>query len=182
MRVFAFMRDTRGAAAAEMALMLPLLLILMFVGFEAGHYFYTEHKIIKAVREGARFGGRLPFESNGFDCAASGGPTAFIALTDPGLTNVQKVTVYGIPDPVLNDPDPELEDRPRISGWEIDDVTVEYKCDSSITTGLYRYQQSGAPIVRVIAQADYPSLFEQLGLIDSSAIVQASAEAAVMGQ
>lgn len=174
MRVFAFMRDTRGAAAAEMALMIPLLLIFMFAGFEAGHYFYTEHKIIKAVREGARYGGRLPFES--FGCATAGGSENFIPMADPA--DVQEVTVFGLP----QDPDALEPDAPRISGWEIGEVTVEYKCDSSITTGLYRYQLSGAPIVRVIAQADYPSLFEQLGLIDSSAIVQASAEAAVMGQ
>ena len=172
MRVFAFMRDTRGAAAAEMTLMIPLLLIFMFVGFEAGHYIYTEHKIIKAVREGARYGGRLPFES--FGCATAGGSENFIPMADP--TDVQEVTVFGMPQ------DPAEPDAPRISGWEIGEVTVEYKCDSSINTGLYRYQQSGAPIVRVIAQADYPSLFEQLGLIDSAAIVQASAEAAVMGQ
>ena len=36
-----FLSDTRGAAAVEMALMLPLLLALLFVGFEGGYFLWN---------------------------------------------------------------------------------------------------------------------------------------------
>ena len=51
-------RDSRGAAAAEMALVLPLLLVILFGSLELGNYFMNEHTLIKAVRDGARFAGR----------------------------------------------------------------------------------------------------------------------------
>ena len=47
--------DRRGAAAAEMALVTPLLLVILFGAVELGNYFYNEHIVVKAVRDGARF-------------------------------------------------------------------------------------------------------------------------------
>lgn len=157
-----FMRDARGAAAAEMALMLPLLLILMFVGFESGHYFYTEQKVIKAVREGARYGGRLPWSN--FPC---GGATDAAAVSQ-----IQQVTRTGTVSGT----------NPRVPGMALDDITVSHRCDTNFTDkGIFKGTTGGAPVVLVQAQTGYNSLFEQLGLIDSSSIVQASAEAAVNG-
>ena len=52
-------RDTRAAAAVEMALILPMAFALLFTTMEAGYYFQTEHKAIKYVREGARYASRL---------------------------------------------------------------------------------------------------------------------------
>ena len=43
--------DQSGSAAAELALSLPLLLILMFGSFEVGNYFLSEHVVQKAVRD-----------------------------------------------------------------------------------------------------------------------------------
>lgn len=161
-RLRIFMRDVRGAAAAEMALMLPLLLILMFVGFESGHYFYTEQKVIKAVREGARYGGRLPFAN--YPCGGTINSTA--------VSQIQQVTRTGTVSGTI----------PRVPGMALTDITVTHRCDSNFTDdGIFRGTTGGAPVVLVSAQTGYNSLFEQLGLIDSSAIVQASAEAAVNG-
>jgi Flp pilus assembly protein TadG len=42
-------RNENGAAGAEMALMVPLLVILMFGSFEMGNFFWNEHKVVKAV-------------------------------------------------------------------------------------------------------------------------------------
>lgn len=157
-----FLRDTRGAAAAEMALMLPLLLILMFAGFEAGHYFYTEQKVIKAVREGARYGGRLPWSN--FPC---GGGTDAAAISQ--IRQVTRTGTIG-------------GTNPRVPGMTLANITVSHRCDASFTDdGIFKGTTGGAPVVLVHAQASYNSLFEQLGVIDSSAIVQASAEAAVNG-
>ena len=41
-----FLRDARGAAAAEMALMLPLLVVMLFVTFEGGYFLWNEHKVV----------------------------------------------------------------------------------------------------------------------------------------
>ena len=43
--------DQTGAAAVEMVLLVPLLLVLLFGGLEAGHFIWTEHKLIEGVRE-----------------------------------------------------------------------------------------------------------------------------------
>jgi len=168
----AFLPSQSGAAASEMALVLPLLLAIMFGGFEAGHYFYTEHKIIKAVREGARYAGRLGFTGAGYSCQTAGGPTAWTAAGNPSLSNTRAVTVYGTTD---------TTGSPRIRNWALTDVTVEYQCNSAFTGGIYSAQASGGPVVRVTATASYPSLFSQLGFIDGSAQVNASAQAPVNG-
>ena len=165
----AFLRDMRGSAAVEMALMIPLLLILMFVGFEAGHYFYTEHKVIKSVREGARYGGRLPWGN--FPCA--GAPTGWSELADSTTKlRIQTVTLTGTTDGTM----------PRVPGMAKADISVRYRCDPSYAgKGIFKGTTGGAPILLVQASAGYSSLFEQLGFLDSSFHVQASAEAVVSG-
>lgn len=154
----AFKRHQGGAAAAEMALVLPLLLIIMFGGFEAGHYFYTEQKIIKAVRDGARYAGRLPFSE--FTCAGT-----------TRTADIQEVTRTGL----------LSGGTPLISGWENSDISVDVGCDATATDGIFTSLTGGARIVTVTATAAYPSLFETLGFIDSNASVNASAQAVVMG-
>ena len=158
----AFLRDTHGSAAVEQALILPLLLILTFVGFEAGHYFYTEQKIIKAVREGARYGGRLSFTN--FQC---GQPTNATAVSQ-----IQNVTRTGT----------TTGTKARVVGLELGDITVTHRCDANFAnSGIFKGTTGGAPIVLVYARTNYNSIFEALGLMDSTAIVQASSEAVVNG-
>lgn len=161
-RLVDFLRDTRGAAAAEMALMTPLMLVLMFVGFEAGHFFYTEQKVIKAVREGARYAGRLPFTN--FQCGQTTNATA--------VTQIQRVTQTGTVTGTV----------PRVYGLEANDITVTHRCDTDfVDAGIFKGTTGGAPVVLVQARTNYNSLFEALGLVDSSFFVQASAEAVVNG-
>lgn len=50
-----FAADQHGSSAAEFALTLPLLLILLFVGIDAGRYIYDSNRIEKATQFGARF-------------------------------------------------------------------------------------------------------------------------------
>lgn len=59
-----------GSAATEMALIVPFLLAILFGSVELGNYFYNEHKIIKAVRDGARYAARQQF-SNYAACTGS---------------------------------------------------------------------------------------------------------------
>ena len=86
-RLISLWRDRNGAAAAEMALVAPLLLILMFGSFEVGKFFWDEHLVTKAVRDGARFAARQSFAS--MPC---GGP----ATNEAQIRNVVR---YGNPAP-----------------------------------------------------------------------------------
>lgn len=169
MNVRTFLRDTNGASAAEMALILPLLLVLMFGPFELANYFWTEHKVVKGVRDGARFASRLGFVN--YTCSD---------LTNATLeTQVQEVTRTG-----------------RISGgtatitdWENEDVVVEVSCadaaldgsgDAVVRTGIYTGMDN-APIVTVSTTVTYTSLFQTLGFNTTGLTVSATSQAAVMG-
>jgi Flp pilus assembly protein TadG len=157
----AFKRHQGGAAAAEMALMIPLLLLIMFGGFEAGHFFYNEQKIIKAVRDGARFAGRQNFGE--YTCPSG--------INQATKTLIQEKTRTGH----------LANGTPLISGWtENEDITVIVACPGN-TNGIFVGAPGGARVVTVNATASYPSLFGTLGLIDSTRSVNASAQAVVMG-
>src|SRR3546814_5805509 len=67
---FRLLKDCSAAAAAEMALVTPLLLALMLGAFELGKYFLDEHVVAKAVRDGARYAGRRAFSDYG-GCAVA---------------------------------------------------------------------------------------------------------------
>ena len=132
-----FVRNERGVAGAEMALMLPLLMILMFGSFEMGHFFWTQHTLTKAVRDGARFAARQPFAL--FNCAAGTISGAALAqYSGLSLTEaVQNVTVYGQP----------TEGTAKVKDWDITEVEVEISCaasavdgsgDTNVETGLYQ--------------------------------------------
>ncbi|MBX7541291.1 TadE/TadG family type IV pilus assembly protein [Qipengyuania sphaerica] len=157
-----FLRDTRASAATEMALMLPLLLLLMFGGFEAGAYFFAEQKVIKAVREGARYAGRQPFAS--FPCGGTADATT--------IAQIQQVTLTGT----------VTGSAPRVPGMALGDIEVTHRCDASFDSqGIFAGTTGGAPVVLVRARSGYPSLFAGIGLIDDSFTVGAGAEAVVSG-
>jgi Flp pilus assembly protein TadG len=47
-----------GASAVELAIVLPLFLLLVVGGMDLGHMYYIEHVVTTASREGARFGAK----------------------------------------------------------------------------------------------------------------------------
>ena len=63
MRGVSLLRSRRGSAAAEMALVSPLLAVLMIGSVELGNFFYNEHILMKAVRDGARYAARQNFSN-----------------------------------------------------------------------------------------------------------------------
>jgi len=159
-----WLHDRRGSAAAEFALALPMMLALLFGGFEAGHFFWTEHKLVKAVRDGARFASRLPVDDfcNGAN-----------ADLDPDAeAMIQNVTATGV----------LADGNAKVPGWDPGDVVVTPGCQQFVATGIYTGLGSAGPMVKVSTGAvTYPSLFNGLGFIDSSIQMSAEASAAVVG-
>lgn len=164
-RKTSLLSDQNGAAAVEMALVLPFLLALMFMGLEGAHYLYTEHQIVKGVRDGARFAARHEFSN--YSCGSSTVP-AGLETTIKNVTIYGKISVSGT-------------DKPRVSTWTAADTSVSVSCPATaVNTGIYE-DLTNAPRVTVSATVSYPSLFGTLGALTSSFKVHASDQAAVMG-
>lgn len=162
-----------GAAAAEMALALPLLLTLLFGSIEVGNYFYNEHKLLKGVRDGARYAARQRFSNF---TACSGTPTGTV-FADTKLI-VQKGTL-----------DATAQDL--LPNWGGASFNVTTSCTASLTDatggtlshgGIYANATTGAPTVLVSASLPYRPLFVMaFGVQDDSLSLNATQSAAVAG-
>ncbi len=160
-----FLSDPSGASAAELALMLPLLLVLLFAGVEGGHFIWTQHKLTEAVRDGARYASRLPVEAY---CIAGSPVTSAGTIAD-----IKRVTRTG-----------QLATGGAVAvpGWSEDEVAVEVACAAFVDTGIYDDLDTAGPIVTVRAHSvAYPSLFGRLGVIDPTITMTARSSAAVIG-
>lgn len=154
-----FLRDQAGAAAAEMALILPLALALIFAMMEGGHFLWSQHKVVKGVRDAARYAGRLDFSN--YSC-----PSTFSGST----ATIQNLARTG-----------QLSGgTAKVPGWVNGDVTVSVSCSTG-QTGLYDVIGGNAPKVKVSAAVAYPSLFGALGFTNSAITMRAEAESPVMG-
>jgi len=159
--------DPAGAAAAEMAMVTPLLILLMFGTFELGHFFLSEHVVQKSVRDAARYAARLPL-------------TKFPSCGDPSgedLEKIQRVARTGHPD--------EGGAPQRLQGWTANGMTtVTVTPDTSgIYEGIYTDFPcpSGVPIVTVSASVPYPTLFGALGLGGPTLQLNAQSQTALFG-
>lgn len=159
---FSLFRSERGSAAVELALVLPMTLALIFGGFEAGNYMLTQHKVIKGVRDGARYAARLSFDN--YDCASGNISTA-------AQDDIIAVTRSGQPDG---------DGMVRVRGWDAAEVSVSLSCDDTTSTGIYA-DLGSAPRVLVATRVPYPSILGTLGFDTSGTVVRAQAQAAVMG-
>jgi Flp pilus assembly protein TadG len=158
-------RENSGAAAAEMALVLPLLITVLFGSFEIGHFFYSAHIANKGVRDGARYAARQNFTLLGCGPSVADGPTDI---------RIKEVTRTGQP----------ANGTPRIFGWDNGEVTVTVTCTTTgsfATAGIYTGLIGGARKVEVSAAVPYPSLFRYIGINSSALTINARSEAAVMG-
>ena len=158
--------DRRAAAAAEMALVMPLLLLLMFSSVELGNYFMNEHRLTEAVRNGARFAARQSF-SNYTACSGTPGGTV--------ESDTRNVVMNGY-----------------VSGGTVitpniqaSDVTVSTSCMTSAggqtMTGIYTGRANGAQIVTVAASVNYRPVLSAFGFTGIGFKLNAKSEAAVAG-
>ncbi len=145
-----------------MALVTPFLMLLMFGSFELGKYFWDNHIITKAVRDGARYASRQAFSN--FDCVADT-VAAGVETRTQNLTRTNTLDGSGVV---------------RLAGWTNAMITVSVTCDDS---GDYSSIYSGmeVPVVTVTADVPYTSLFGSLGFTDATFQLRAQSEAPVMG-
>jgi len=59
------LRSERGAIAVELAILLPVFLLLVFGIMDFGHAFYMKQMVSNASREGARYGTRYTTDTTG---------------------------------------------------------------------------------------------------------------------
>lgn len=172
-RAARLLRDRRGAAAAEMALVAPLLCAILIGSVELGSYFYNEHILTKAVRDGARYAARQSFTyyESGGSCANP---------TDAAMIGNVRALVRTSLLAAGNDRFPDIQDG---------DITLTAVCTATVSgqsmSGIYRGRTgstAGAPIVRVSAIVDYePVIGAAFGFSGVGLKLNAKQEAAVMG-
>lgn len=174
MRRRSIMRDRKGAAAVEMALVTPLLLIIMFGSAEVGNYFYNEHLLTKAVRDGARYAARQNFS---YYSTCTGTPTGTVEADTRNLVKTGYVTGTG----------------DRLAAWNANTITLTTSCKATETatapgstqqnmTGIYRGSTTGAPIVTVAVTVPYtPIIGQAFGFSGSGLTLNATQQAAVTG-
>jgi Flp pilus assembly protein TadG len=158
-----FIADDRAAAATEMALSVPLLAGLIFGSLELGTYFWAEHKLIKAVRDGARYAARQPY-----DDYPSCTPSSGLIDETRNVTRTGQIANGG---------------TPRLGYWtDPATITVTADCDHPGTyAGVYDLSPIGAPVVTVAASVPFPSMFGTLGIMNVNLEINARAEAPVYG-
>jgi Flp pilus assembly protein TadG len=162
-------RDRRAAAAAEMAMVTPLLMIVMFGSLELGKYFLDEHVVVKAVRDGARFAARQNFAT----MPCNGSPTNEAQIKN--LVQYGKVAATDA-------------DQPRLQYWTNPaTITVTVECydnsgdeDERVYRGIYS-ERATVPQVTVSASVPYQPLVGSIGFNALGLSVNASNQAPVFG-
>jgi Flp pilus assembly protein TadG len=148
-------------------MILPLLIVLLFGGTEAGNFVWTQHKLTEGVRNGVRYASRL-----NIDRVCNG---ATSVLADPELSNIKSITRTGRTGTGFNG---------TVRGWTNAMVTVTVSCQAFVNTGIYTDMPGvvAGPIVTVRAtNVPYPTLFKLLGNLPGSIRLNARASTAVIG-
>ena len=165
------LRDRRASAAAEMALVLPMLLILLFGSIELGNYFRSEHILLKAVRGGAVYAARQDIAIN-YDCAG-GLPTVPVDVLNDTKTLVRTGALGGGTDLL-----PLWSDGSTSFTMTVDCVTA---AGGTTLQGLYIVNGGQVPVLTVSADLPYSSVLGTLGLVSPGLRLKAGQQAAVSG-
>lgn len=159
-------RHSGGSAAVEMALVMPLLLILMFGSLELGNYFMNEHTLVKAVRDGARFAARQSFANY---TACTGSPDAAVVSATQNLVMNGALGGGTIITPNI----------------QATDIGVTTSCMTEAAAqpmaGIYTGRTDGAQIVTVTASVAYRPVASAFGFSGSGLRLNAMSQAAVTG-
>ena len=168
-------RSTGAAAAAEMALVTPLLVLILFGSVELGNYFMDEHILLKGVRNGARFAARQAFSQyNGCSSTVANVPSS---LRDDTKLLVRKGTLSNSSTDLLPN---------WTAGTAIFTVTMTCSTTAGSTTlgGIYGGNSVGtsgvAPAVLVTAKLPYRPIVAS-SVLGSTVFLNAAQQAAVTG-
>lgn len=159
-RLAPFRRDQRGAAAAEMALILPLALALLFTMFEGAYYMICEHRVVKGVRDAARYAARLDLSN--YAC-----PGATFSGSVPTIQNLARTGALS-------------GGTAAVPGWVNSNVAIAVTCASG-QGGIYASSGGYAPRITVTSRVTYPSLMSTLGFTASTTYIAATAQSPVVG-
>lgn len=170
MRQFAhhFLKHSGGTAAAEMAMVGPLVILLIFSAMELGNLFYNQHLLSKAVRDGARYAARQPFSAYDMGACAM---SSDAETRTRRLVRTAQLAAAGAPS--------------RLPNWnEADEpmtIDINVVCDTSGTyTGVYMQNGNVATAVTVEASVPYTPLIG-ISFALSSMNLTAQSQAAVAG-
>lgn len=162
------LKRNSGNAAAEMALVAPLVVLLLFGAMELSNLFYNQHLLSKAVRDGARYAARQPFTAYDMGtCSMSGDAEARTRR----LVRTAQLESAGAPS--------------RLPNWsEADEpstIAIEVDCNTSgAYTGIYVQNADVAAAVTVQATVDYTPLVGISAAL-SDVTLTAQSQAAVTG-
>jgi Flp pilus assembly protein TadG len=169
--VKAFVRSSSGSAAAEMALLTPLLMIILLGSIELGRYFYHEHKLAQSLRDAARFAARQPF-TEFLQCDQ---PVSATLRTDV-LQVARTGRVSGGTDqlPLWTDAGTTFTVTTRCSTGTTGTGAVTYG-------GIYSGQAGGARFVEIDASLPHLPIWSALGIGSQTLTLNARQHAAVAG-
>lgn len=160
-------RDRSGAAAAEMALVLPLLLILMMGPLELGNYFLNEHTLLKGLRDGAVYAARQ--DIGNFNC------TSATPLTAAFKTSVKNIVGGG----------QLTTGAERLPGWSTVTFDVTYACFTATSgttlSGIYSANKGQVPVVTVTASLPYHMVLSSMGFDATALTLSGDQQAVVTG-
>jgi len=162
--IVGFNRDRSGAAGAELALVLPFLLIMLVGAIEVGRLLNDYHIVSKGVRDGARFLARQDWS-----CPSAGPATGSITdaarvvaakhLVLTGEVDLAAMAGGSLP------ASPNANDL-RVGYWsDSNSITVSVECvaktNAGITGGAYggAYEDTGAFVPTIHVEADVPFNF-----------------------
>lgn len=159
-RATSLYRDQSGAAAAEMALIIPLALALLFPTFDGAWYMVCEHEVVKGVRDASRYAARLDLSNYSCPAGTFSGSTA----TVQNLARTGKLS----------------GGTPTVPGWVNSNVTIAVTCLGG-QSGIYTATGGYAPRVTISTRVVFPSFMGSLGFTSSQIYIGASAQSPVIG-
>ena len=144
-----FGRSEKGTAAVELAICLPLLLVLLFAGIEAGRLLIDFQSVSKSLRDSARYLSQVPIT-----CTAPGTNIALASIIDIGAneTIARNLALTGTPDTPTSSGDYLL---PYWTG--AGNLTMTVDC---VTNAAYQGVYEGVPLIaQVTVAAQVPFTF-----------------------
>jgi Flp pilus assembly protein TadG len=160
-------RDESAAAAAELVLALPLLLVLIWGPLEIGNYFMDEHMLVKGVRDGATYAAHQDITK--FNCTNN---TIDATVVSDTQNIVRSGALSGGTD--------------RLRNWGSATFNMTLSCTTTAGTttlgGIYSFNTGGlVPVITVDATVPYSPVLGNLGFRPATLSMNAKQQATVMG-